>query len=133
MHRSRLLLVVAAVSASILGGVAPAAARDGATAGGNVTSIDPVVVNRPGDRVRADFEYECWGTRQGNADVDLYQGGGVHYDGDAWLLCDGARHRVAVDLYRQGRQAVAAGKGHLQVELRDGRRALDLEIARVYV
>ena len=135
--RGRLLLVVPAVSALIFTGVAPAAADEGGKnrAGGSVTKIDrSVEAHRNGDKVRADFEYECEGTRRGNADVHLYQRrGDVHYAGEVWLKCDGDEHWVSVDLYRESDDRVRNGRARLEVELYAGNRLLDEESERVTV
>jgi hypothetical protein len=133
MHRSRLLFVIPAVSALIFTGIAPAAADNGykARVTGSITDIDRSVEAR-GDKVRADFEYKCWGTRKGNADVDLYQKR-AHYDGDAWLKCDGKKHWVGVDLRRDSYQKVDNGKAWLEVKLQDGYRTLDHEKTGVWV
>jgi len=141
MHRSRLLLVVPAVSALVFTGIAPAAAHDGDhgdgdkhRASGEITEIDDTVEAEGRDRVEAEFEYECSGTHHGRADVHLYQRrGDVHYAGDVWLDCDGDEHWTSVDLYRESDDRVRNGRARLEVELYAGDRLLDEERERVTV
>ena len=135
MRGSRLLLVVLAVAALIVTGVAPAAAQDDRhKPRAGIGSIDDrVQATDHSNKVIAKFGYSCKGMGI-RAAVDLYQGKTVHYDGDAGLRCDGGKYSVDVPLDRQSQSMVRNGAAYVEVQIRqDNRRVLAHEVAGVRV